>query len=592
MIVKMQELTLLVMNKYGDDALRKLRKLGVVHINHVRRPHAEGIVAIEHRLEELKKALFILSHYKVAEKKEKLDKEKITGCVKDVLSLDKEKGQLQDHLAKLEIDLTWFKEWGNVAESTLSELNQCGVYIKLYNCSSKFLKKIDTKKVVYVLDQQASNIKIALVSQNPNDSLELIPVKVPDANLHSVNRKIAVTSAQINDINRRLIDAAGNMSCLLRCKKDLLRRLDFFKVKFGMSHGDVFSYLQGFCPKESAEGIKTVAQEEGWGYFFQEPDDLSEVPTLIRNPKWLQIINPVFKFMGILPAYNEMDISFWFLFFFSLFFAMLIGDAGYGLIFLILTIVARKKFPKIESVPFFLIGVLSCSTILWGAVTGTWFGVENIGRLPVFRYFVIDKMNSFVGSNQTFMMYLCFLVGIIQLTIAHVIKAIRYINSPAALGQVGWIGILWGLFFVIGKFVLNNALPSYFPVLMGGGIGLVVLFSHPEKNIIKGQLIALGNLPLSIINSFADLLSYLRLFVIGYVSVMVAASFNDMAMQVGFNNILSGLGAGLILFFGHALNIVLGLLSVLVHGIRLNMLEFSSHLDVQWAGKDYSPFRE
>ncbi|NQT06695.1 MAG: hypothetical protein HQ575_04045, partial [Candidatus Omnitrophica bacterium] len=102
----------------------------------------------------------------------------------------------------------------------------------------------------------------------------------------------------------------------------------------------------------------------------------------------------------------------------------------------------------------------------------------------------------------------------------------------------------------------------------------------------------LGNLPLSIISAFSDVVSYLRLFAVGYASVIVANSFNNMAMEAGFGSIASGLGAAFILFFGHALNIALGIIAVVVHGIRLNMLEFSGHLGMQWSGREYKPFKE
>lgn len=592
MIVKMRKVTLMVMNKHSADALSKLRKLGVVHIKHIVQPSAHGITALRHHLEGVEKALFILSHFKNDEKKPPLKSDKITGCVKNVLVLDKERETLISHLEDLRKDLEWFQEWGDVASSTLTDLNQHGVFVKLYKCSKSFLKNLPREKEIYVLGEDAGGIKIALITNEDKGSLNLNEIKLPAANLHSVQRKIITVEKHLEDIKHQLTDAAGNRTCLVQCREDLKKKIDFFCVKFGMAHENVFSCLQGFVPILAVNEVKHLADKEGWGYIFEQPDDVSEVPTFIKNPRWLEIISPVFKFMGVLPGYKEIDISLWFLVFFSLFFAMLIGDAGYGVIFLILTVFARKKFSKFPAAPFFLAGLLSCATILWGAVTGTWFGVEEISFLPVFSWLVIDRMDSFVAENQSFMMYLCFLVGVIQLTFAHIIKAVRYINSWAALGQVGWIGILWGLFFLIGKFVLNNPLPEYFFWLMISGIGLVILFSNPRKNIIKGQLIALGNLPLSVINSFADILSYLRLFVIGYVSVMVAASFNEMAMRIGFNSIFSGLGAGLILFFGHALNISLGLLAVLVHGIRLNMLEFSSHLDIQWSGREYRPFRE
>jgi len=65
-----------------------------------------------------------------------------------------------------------------------------------------------------------------------------------------------------------------------------------------------------------------------------------------------------------------------------------------------------------------------------------------------------------------------------------------------------------------------------------------------------------------------------------------------MAMDVGFGSFISGLLTSLILLVGHFLNIVLGPLSILVHGVRLNVLEFCSHLDIKWSGFNYRPLIE
>jgi len=352
------------------------------------------------------------------------------------------------------------------------------------------------------------------------------------------------------------------------------------------------AYLQGFMPACEVRRLVDLANKKGWAYLIQEPDNLGEVPTLIKNPRWLRIIEPVFKFMGTLPGYNELDISFHFLLFFSLFFALLIGDAGYGLVFLIVTYLIRKKVSTVPAEPFMLMYVLSTATIIWGALTGTWFGLERIGQVPIFNYLIIDRIDSFVADNQVFLMYLCFLIGVIQLSIAHGIVALRQINRLTAFSQVGWIGIIWSLFFFIGKLILNRPLPEYFAWLLIGGMSLVILFSASQRNFLKGIGISLVNLPLKLISSFADILSYLRLFVIGYVTVMVAANFNALATELGKRGFLGIVTAALIILFGHSLNVALGLLSVLVHGIRLNMLEFSGHLEMQWSGIEYKPFKE
>ena len=87
----------------------------------------------------------------------------------------------------------------------------------------------------------------------------------------------------------------------------------------------------------------------------------------------------------------------------------------------------------------------------------------------------------------------------------------------------------------------------------------------------------------NVIGAFSDIVSYIRLFAVGLAGVTVASTFNDMA---------GGIFAPIILILGHGLNIVLGMMSVMVHGVRLNMLEFSGHLGQEWTGKSYEPFRE
>jgi len=145
---------------------------------------------------------------------------------------------------------------------------------------------------------------------------------------------------------------------------------------------------------------------------------------------------------------------------------------------------------------------------------------------------------------------------------------------------------------VANHLVLGKPLPGFVAILFMAGVSLIAIFSHFQKNILKGILLSLSNLPLDIINTFSDVVSYIRLFAVGMATVIVASSFNEMALGAGINSVLSGLISVVVLLFGHALNIILALMSVLVHGVRLNMLEFSGHIGMQWSGKKYRPFRE
>jgi V/A-type H+-transporting ATPase subunit I len=107
---------------------------------------------------------------------------------------------------------------------------------------------------------------------------------------------------------------------------------------------------------------------------------------------------------------------------------------------------------------------------------------------------------------------------------------------------------------------------------------------------IKKDWADLMMLPLNIISNFVDVVSYIRLFAVGSASLSVATSFNEMALEKGINSIFTGLSAAMILFLGHGLNIALMALGILVHGVRLNTLEFSGHAGVQWKGIPYRPF--
>jgi V/A-type H+-transporting ATPase subunit I len=119
---------------------------------------------------------------------------------------------------------------------------------------------------------------------------------------------------------------------------------------------------------------------------------------------------------------------------------------------------------------------------------------------------------------------------------------------------------------------------------------LVVFFTKPNKNPLKAMGGGIGELLMNIVNSFSDIVSYIRLFAVGMATVAVADAFNSIALGVGFGNILTGFMTALILVVGHLFNIVLGAMSILVHGLRLNLLEFSGHMGLSWAGFKYEPF--
>ena len=589
MIVPMKKVTLLTSQKHRETTLIQLRKLGVLHIKDVKPPVSEDIQSLETKWDNVDRALQILPQLEATPKK--LSSEQAQSFVQQALSLNHQKEGFNRDLAEYQEIKKWFDRWGAISFDSIQQLKEKGIFVHLYITDKSFLKRLPDDKIIHV-EQDNGIVRLALFGQTPDDKLDLKEEQIPQIEPAEVLKKIATLEQEISQVDQQLGELAGVREGLTDYKNDLAKRLELSRVKYGMGEDAGIAYLQGFCPEDVVTDIQKTADTEGWGYIIQEPDDPSEVPTVIRNPKWIRIIEPLFKFMGTLPGYQEQDVSLVFLAFFSIFYALIVGDAGYGLIFLTATFLFDRKRKSSSREFFYLMYLVSFVTIIWGAITGTWFGAEKIAQLPFLKIFIIEQISSFNPDSTSFIMQLTFIIGAVHLSIGHLLSAAKKSNSITALADIGWILVLWGVFFIANNIVLGKEMAKATMPLLIAGASIILLFANFQKNVIKGILITLGNLPLSIISSFSDIVSYIRLFAVGLATVIVATSFNEMALGSGINSIVSGIIAAIILLLGHSINLVLCGMSILVHGVRLNMLEFSGHVGVQWTGKPYEPFKE
>ena len=182
-------------------------------------------------------------------------------------------------------------------------------------------------------------------------------------------------------------------------------------------------------------------------------------------------------------------------------------------------------------------------------------------------------------------MKFCFILGTVQLSLACVMNIRRKLKEKdlSWIADLGWLAAIDALYFVVLYLVIGqqvNLIPVACVVI--AGFLLVVCFGGmaPDKTFGQGLKAGLGNaftVFLNTISAFGNIMSYIRLFAVGMASLAIAQSFNNMAL--GFKGPLV-IAAILILLIGHGLNIVMGLLSVVVHGVRLNLLEFSGQLEI------------
>jgi V/A-type H+-transporting ATPase subunit I len=323
---------------------------------------------------------------------------------------------------------------------------------------------------------------------------------------------------------------------------------------------------------------------EGGGHGHGPSDEVLP-PTLLKTKPWAAIVHPLFQFMGTTPGYREFDISVPFLVFFSLFFAMIVNDASYGVIITAGALLAMAMGKKRKMKPYrpalVLLATLGVADIVWGALVGEWFGSKELAHSAALEPMaVLEHM----AESSTDMMRFCFSIAAVHLTIAHLMNLFRNARSHRGVGQVGWLLIVWGLYFLVCNMVAGDALPAFaMPML---GVGVVLLLSS-ERSAAD-----FAHAPLAVIACFSDIISYMRLFAVGFAASIMAKSFNAMAVGDGISTPGAVAVAAVVLVGGHALNLALGFMAVIVHGVRLNLLEFSSHLGQEWTGYEYKPFKE
>ena len=569
MIVSMKRLTLLCLASAREQTVRKLQDMGVVHMISIKPPDSRALETSRNHLAYIKRTL---------ETMPRNSKEKPSGLPADLVvslvwTLLQDKKDVEDALSDMRQERARILPFGFFDPGMVTALRQHGVVVKLYVASPDTVINTPEGAALKEINRDKNNVYLAMFSRE-DVSLHIPEFRPPERSLSDLDDQIAEFERRLADCTGSLKQYEGDHAAVAELRDRIDDTVHFLEARDGMGNYAPIAYLRGYLPAELEPVILEAARTEGWGVQIDDPDPEEDVPTLIRNPAWIRPIQTVLKAINVLPGYREVDMSAVFLVFFSIFFSILIGDAGYGLLFLVGTRWARRKFKDAPPEPFTLLTLTSIGTIIWGALTGNYFGVSVAWRVE------------WLAAEHN-VMGLCFLIGAIHLTIAHVWNVMRYAPDPRALAQIGWIAMTWTMYFVAHHLVLGAAIPHGLGWVATIGAVLILLFMTPVQKL-KEEWHQHVMFPLNLVSNFVDVVSYIRLFAVGSATAAVASVFNSMALD-GVTGILTGFLAAVILFLGNALNIVLGAMGVLVHGVRLNTLEFSSHLGVQWTGRPYEP---
>ena len=595
MIVRMKKVTIVIKSSWMDDVLNTLGKIGVVHLQPVTPPENNTIVELKEGIQLMGKAVSIIPEKFVKDSSPSFNEGDGFILAKQLLGLAEEVKHLEEEIGMLEIECERLKAWGRFDPEEINRLKEAGILIKLFRCHKRELSKIPKKFITNIISEDGPTLYLAIVSKEKDFNIPLEEIEIPITGMDEIESMIKEKSAHLQHKQNEIPNLYDKSLVIKRALMKSREILNYEEAKAGMGREGEISYLMGFCPEPLTESLREMSGKEGWAVLIEDPLHDDPVPTLLKHSKWTKIFQPVMNFIGVTPGYREFDTNGIFLIFFSIFFAMIIGDGGYGAIFLIAAYIVGRCYKRITREKIFLFYLLSITTIIWGAITGSWFGVESISQIPVLKELVIPSLYSYTQESESNIIRLCFLIGALQLSLARIWAAARLYPSLTALAQTGWVALVWGIYYIVRFLLLNEELSIIVFFLVGYWVVMLILFGEQrEDGFAKGLFRGITNFLISVVTGIgclSDLISYIRLFAIGLATREVAIAFNNMAGDIGFSDVKSIVIAIFILIFGHTINILLGAMSVLVHGIRLNLLEFSKHLNIQWSGINYRPFK-
>ena len=637
MIVPMKKVSLIIREDKKAETLKKLRKLGIVHIE-ITEGSGERLATLQEQIALLESAMFTIGKRKNIEPKDVSTTEALSVATK-VQALDAEKKQCGAERIALSSELDRLKSWGDIDPRSIGDLESKGYEISFYEMPKTEYELFDESIRTVRIDATKSTVRFMLLKSNKEEldeavkSLNAYRLALPQLSTSEIKQHLSELSSRIDEIDETISSNACYVESIKRAIGATEKEIEFETYATGMANEKLspesetplsVSYFTGYIEAENLDRLKQIAQSNSWGLLVEEPSVEDNVPTKLKNNKFVSLIYPLTDFLGTVPGYFEYDISGWFLAFILIFFGIIFGDGGYGLFIcavaaipIIKSLIAKKQISPM----FLLVGLFGLSTVLWGTLTCTWFGLspEQLPAwlkslsIPVISNVYADKIwypfwtNGAAGlTTAQNLQIFCFSLALIQLTVAHIKGALRNKGSIKMLGDIGSILQLLGIYYLVLSLVVNAEVFS-FGLVIGGipvgtvaialiGIGFVLsfVFSNYEGSIIKSILSSLTNIVsvlLGVVNVFSDIVSYIRLWAVGLAGAAISATVNELAGPL-LGNFMFMIIAIILLVFGHGLNMILNILSVIVHGIRLNTLEFSSHLDMSWSGHKFKPFKE
>lgn len=574
-IVALKKLTLFGVIKDKTSTLASLQELGCLHIVPLVPPPKEVEDIVPAQADRAHKAIRFLGKSKTLRKQVSNSSDfRMDEVVDKALSLQLDIRRASDRIELLEQRLECLEPWGDIQYPPHEKL----VGYRLWYYILPLAKKdalFDLDLPWQIMHQDTRFAYLVLISQD-EPAADILPV----ARSHVGSLPKCEVAQQLEDNHVLLEELQGKREALTRYIYLMNVNLAEADDHAALAHvaqqtldDDRVMALQAWVPETQQKMIRAFCEQKGLACCIEAPGKGETPPTLLDQPPELESAADLAMFYQT-PGYFGWDPSRLLFASFSVFFAMILADAGYGLLLLFALLGFWRKLGQSSRARSYRLLALSLClcTVVYGAMVGSYFGMAP-PEPSLLNHFYLFSVSDF-----DVMMKLSIIVGVVHISIANLSMAYVLRHSGEALSKLGWLALIWGglLYWLAGASAFGL---SFSYGLLGLGALLVILFtstrplSSPKDALLRivDGLFSLKNL----LNAFGDILSYMRLFALGLASASLAITFNNLARDV-HDSVAGGglLLAILILLIGHGLNLLLALMSGVVHGLRLNFIEF------------------
>ncbi len=582
MITKMKKYTFLVFHRDYETFLEQLRTLGVVHVTEKASGQAD-----DKQLQEL------------LQKADSLRKTIANGAPDQLLQ---ERTNLEQRIAATQKEASRMQVWGDFSQQRMQQLRDAGYQLLFYTCSKKqyqaewgieittigsltyfvqVLKEGDTVELPDACQEQTLNEKSSADLQKDVEALNGLLV--------AQNTRIDLWAKQ-------------NIPVLQQQLNETLQQIDWQRVHLNtdtLAEGSL-KLLEGFCPVDKVEALNTLLEQQHIYYQAEDPTEEDNTPIKLHNNRFTKMFECLTGMYGW-PTYGEFDPTPILAPFFLLFFALCMGDAGYGILLIIIgQLIAHDKL-KIQMFEGLgpIITALGVGTMVVGFFLGTFFGISlpDASWVPQgLKDIMITGQVEVLGTKYEIQMLLALAIGVFHICLAMTVKALcftkRYGFKQTA-STWGWLLLIVGgiIIAVLMLTHLFSAEVAEWAFIIVGAISAlgIFIFNTPGRNPLINIGAGLWDTYGMVTGVLSDVLSYIRLYALGLAGGMLGAAFNDLAMSLT-GSIGGWIGCVLILILGHILNLALSSLGAFVHPLRLSFVEYFKNCGYEGKGTLYQPF--